>query len=492
MTVEEILNIDNYLLNNTESVIYVAILFKENAYKSGMDDVFDLFQSQFPDSKLVFEKYYVDGTIAKTNSSLDDFIQKHPTGNRVTICELTSITNASATYMKNNNLDILTLSVYSTAITTQKLPNTITYAYFVSYQVITSFYILQDYGIKNITILFDSKSTNILFFTSWKDTFYKQYLLISRIHPGFTYQEIDISQTDSYNIPSQSIVHLLIDTIDLQGKFNSQIRNKVSETKENLICLTQLNYDIEDVFGNIPAIVPIPVPLVYTETSDIVFKALKNKSFYYSAIYSYYDILYKLNYCSNNGIFVNKSNFITANPFTNIPPSWSGGYQVTSNINGFNCGSYDYVFTKNVILNQTLLDNPPINAKDQTELYKEFNESGVVSRLKDSLSVFKTCSLFPNIPTKMIYLDQNYINIYDISDTNNLLCVKFDSNKTLLNNSFINSAETVNCKFFVNFDEFTNLITYIQYIFEDISQTYPKINQTMDKKIVLKYKFPRN
>ena len=163
MTVEEILNIDNYLLNNTESVIYVAILFKENAYKSGMDDVFDLFQSQFPDSKLVFEKYYVDGTIAKTNSSLDDFIQKYPSGNRVTICELTSITNASATYMKNNNLDILTLSVYSTAITTQKLPNTITYAYFVSYQVITSFYILQDYGIKNITILFDSKSTNILF-----------------------------------------------------------------------------------------------------------------------------------------------------------------------------------------------------------------------------------------------------------------------------------------------------------------------------------------
>jgi len=467
----------------------IALLFRSSTYYQGINDIVDLIKFQFPNTKMNIINYIVDGTIEVTDAVLDNFVRDYPSGNRAIICELTSITNECASYVTRNNLNILTLSVSSTSLTTQKLQNTLTYAYYLNNQVVTSFYVIQDYGIKNITLLYDSTSTNIIFMTSWKTVLKTQYDILKITQPELTYQEIDISTANSnYSIPSNSVVYLLIDTVNITGKYNNEIISKVGTDTGNYIFCTNLNYDIGDVFGNIPAVVAILCPSIYSDTSNLVYNAVKNKKIFYYSIYAFYDILYTLNYCSDKNITINKTNYLNANPFKNIPPAWSGGFSLNSSINGFIYGSYDLVFTKNVMLNPTLLVNPPPDASDDTALYQEFNNNGSISRLPDSLSVFKTCSLFPYLPTTMIYLDQNYIKIYN-KNQSTLSYVKFDSNTTVIDSlgNYINSSQTIDCKFIVNFDKTTYLIIYFQKIFDNLDGKYPQVNQTMDKIPLIKY-----
>jgi len=225
--------------------------------------------------------------------------------------------------------------------------------------------------------------------------------------------------------------------------------------------------------------VAILVSSLYTKTTDIVYRSIsKNTSSPFYGAYPFYDILYTLNYCADNKIFVTKNTYINTNPFTNISPAWSYGYSVDGNTNNFTYGVYDLVFTKD-----SIIDNDRV-------LYDINNQNGALGKLPNSRSIFKTVGIFPSLPTALVYLNHEYIKIYQ-NDV--LKYVKFDSNNTIANNgSLINSSDSSECKFFILFDRTNYFITFIEKIFDNKKLTYPELNITMSKKIVTRYMHPDN
>ena len=267
-----------------------------------------------------------------------------------------------------------------------------------------------------------------------------------------TYYIFDNSTTP-FDIPSNSIVYLLAETSTIKKNIE-RIKASFINNTTSFIFMPDNNYDMEDIFEDIPAMVSLLVPSLYTKTSDIVYQSIKNKSTMYYAVYAFYDILYTLNYCSDNKIFITKKTYINANPFKNIPPAWHSGYSILDGHNGFMYSIYDLIFTKDIII-----DNDRV-------LYDLYNKNGSIARLPNSRSIFKTVGIFPNLPTVLVYLDREYIKMYE---NNVLKYVKFDSNNTIDSNGLsINSIDTSDCKFFVLFSRTTYFLTTIQKIFDNI------------------------
>ena len=448
---------------------YIAILFNEGNFYNGLDDVINLIKSEFPTSNVIYEVYIVDGTLKQTDDALQNFITKYPSGQRATISGFTSVLNETALFFEKNNLDIFSLSVNSTSLTTQKLKNVFTYAYYLSKSVSCSFLIIKDYAVKNIVILFDKASVNKIFLTSYYDTIIIQNSLLDNL-PLITY-ELDPENVEPVYIPPNSCVYVLADTKDVSTIYLNKIKNSFIDNTSSYLYFTNLNNDIKDIFIDIPAMVALLRPNNFTSTTLKVYNNFKNKKTYFFGAYAFYDILYTLNYMQINSITLKRSEYLAANPFSTTLQAYSNALGFNSEINGFDFGYYDIIFVKNILINNDI------------DLYDKYNAGGVM-RIIDSESIFKSIGLVPFFSSKIAYLKNNYYKIYE---NEVLKYVKFDANETNVDNSIIMIANLQECKFIVSFDSETGLLTKLVKLYDDIEKTNPEVNLTMSKYPINKY-----
>ena len=456
------------------STYYVALLFTELSYKNGINDTLELIQKEFPDANVVFEKYVIDGSIEITDKVLTDFITKYPSGNRANVSELTSILNESSLFFQKKNLDILSLSVSATSVTIRNLQNALTYGYFLDKSVMSSFLLIKDYNIKNIVILKEKITTNAIYYANYSDVTKEQNKLLYNL-PVYEY-ELDVLNLNPLYIPENSIVYLLADTGSVTNTYINQIKQGFKNNTTSFIFGSNTNYNIGDIFGDIPAMVFIPHPMNYTTTSNKVFNNLKDKINYVFRIYPFYDILYTLQFMSSIGTILNKNNYVNTNAFQSIPEAYSNSIQLDTNINGFDYGNYDVIFTKNSILDTTELQ----------EIYNKYNSTdGTIFRLPQSQSIFCNIGIVPFFASEVYYLDQNLIQIYQ----NDILkYVKFHANITKdEKGDFIAVSEIQQPKFIINYDNNTGLFSYLEKIYNDKQKTNPKVNLRMSKVDTIKY-----
>ena len=449
---------------------YIAILFNEGNFYNGLDDVINLIKSGFSTAKVIYEVYFVDGTIKQTEDALDKFVTKYPSGQRATISGFTSVLNATALYFKRNNLNIFSLSVNSTSLTTQKLDNVFTYAYYLSKSVTCSFFIIKDYAVKNIVIFFEKTSVNRIFLTSYYDTIITQNSMLDNL-PIITY-ELNAENLEPRYIPPNSCVYVLADTNSTSTTYLEQIKNSFINNTTSYLFFTNLNNDIRDIFDNIPAMVSVLRPNNFTSTSQKVYNNFKNKKTYFFGAYAFYDILYTLNYMQLNAIPITKKDYLSIDPFDATLQAYSNALVFNSSINGFDFGSYDIIFTKDVLI------------KNDIDLYDKYNAGGIM-RLTDSQSIFKTVGIIPFFSSKIFYVENNYYKFYE---NEVLKYLKFDFSETNSDdNSFIMITEIQECNFIVNFDSETGLLNKLVKIYDDKEKTSPQVNITMSKYPVFKY-----
>jgi len=451
-------------------VLYVALLFKNTAYINGLTDTLELIQSEFPNSKLVFEKYVIDGSPAKTDDALIDFINKYPTGNRVTVSQSSSVLLEIITYLEKNNIDIFSLSISATSIFFKTRTNLFTYGYYLDTSVMSSFLILKNYNLQNIVVLLDTTSLNYVFLESYLSVIRQQNGLLDNLNL-IVYDLSKVSNSENIYIPDNSFVYLLADTQAITNTYINQIQQAFTNNKTSCIFLTDVNDDIEDIFGDIPAFVSILAPINYTTTSNMVYSNLKNKSFYVQTIYAFYDILYTLQFMSDSGVVVTNENYVNSQAFQNIPEAYSNSIQLDNTINGFQYGKYDIIFTSNSLLNTPQL----------LDTYNKCNfNDGTIFKLKDSESVFVSTGIIPFFASNMYYIDQNLIKIYD--ENNNLKYVKFDGNNTKdENGNYIAVSEIQEPRFIINYDDASGLFSYLEKIYTNPEKTSPAVNLRMSK-----------
>jgi hypothetical protein len=347
----------------------------------------------------------------------------------------------------------------------------VTYGYYLSTLITSYFAIIEDFGFENIVILFDSLYSNKDFINNFKNTIYTQNNLLKKIN--IIEYTLGLNTEDSFIIPNKCCVFLLSNKYNIENFYLNKIIESFNNNNSSIICSTDDNYDFKDIFGNIPTIVPFLTSAFYTSTTDLVYNSINDKTTINWSVYTFYDILYTLNYCADNKIFITKKTYINASPFKTIPPAWNIGFSINESINGFNYGSYDFIFTKDSIIDT------------ERPLYDLNNQNGSVSVLPNSKSIFKSISIFHTLPTTLIYLDRDYIKIYK-NDV--LQYVKFDINNTITNDSkLINSSEISTCKFIVTFDRSSFYLSYLEKIFDNKKLTYPNVNLTMSKIAKIKY-----
>jgi hypothetical protein len=447
---------------------YIALLFTQTDYDLGIDAVFTFIKSQFPNAHIVYKRYVVDGTIQVTDNALTNFITLYPTGNRVTVSSYTSILNECSLFFTRNKLDILSLSTQSTSSTNYVLPNVLTYGYYNKYFVISSFFVITQYEMTDIVIIYDPNSTNIIFINDLRAEINVQNIALGSPYHITTVSIADLPTT----LPNNSCVFLFADTSTIQASV-SDITTSIGTN--SYIVMSDINFEMTDIFGSIPALVPIIHPMNFTTTSNTVYNCLPDitKLDYTSSIFPFYDILYTLIYMSNNNISVNKQSYIEANPFINIPQAYSNSLLFNSSVNGFTYGQYYWMFTNNCLLNTTTLVNT----------YNSTNPNdGSIPILPDSQSVFKALGIVPFFATGIFYINADLNIIYDASNPPpaDPEYVKYDANVSTVTNGFIAVSELQPCKFIYNKNS-AGYLTYIQPIYTDIGKTAPIVDSTMSK-----------
>uniref|UniRef100_A0A6C0BBJ2 Receptor ligand binding region domain-containing protein n=1 Tax=viral metagenome TaxID=1070528 RepID=A0A6C0BBJ2_9ZZZZ len=451
----------------TSQTLYVALLFKQENYIAGLQETLTLVQSEFPGSKVVYEEYIVDGIIKKTDDALTDFIKKYPTGNRVTVSETSSILFECYQFLKKNNENIFSLSVSATSLVFQQLSNVFTYGYYLTNAVMSSFMVIEDYRLKNIIVLKDESSSNTIFFNSYLDTIKKQNSLL---------QNLAITVYDLSNprqiivIPQNSFVYLLADTALIETKYITTINKAFIGNTTSCIYLTDINNYMTDIFGTVPAFVSLIHPIDFTATSNKVFNNLVNKIGYSYKIYPFYDILFTLEFMSQNGILVTNKNYLSVSPFQTISAAYSNALQLNGSINGFLYGVYNLIFTKNSILNTSKL----------LEVYNQYNSNdGTIFSLPQSQSIFLTAGTVPFYESKILWNPANLIQIFN---DKTLTYVKFDANITTdKNDNYIAVSQNELPKFIVNYDSTSGLFNFLQKMYDNPSKINPQVNQRMSK-----------
>jgi hypothetical protein len=449
---------------------YIALLYNQDQYDHGITDVINLIISQFPSANIVYKTYIVDGTIPSTNNALINFINLYPTGHRVTISSFTSVLNQCSLFFTQNKLDILSLSTHSTSSTNYSLSNVLTYGYYNIQSIVSSFYLIKEYAVENIIILLELGSSNIIFLQDFVNLIYEQNSLLDSL-PITTFEITE----PSYNIPTHSVVFILADTSTITSK-SQEILSSIGDTG-SYIYMTDYNYDIGDIFNDIPALVAISRPTNYTTTTSTVYDNLSviAKERYTPDIYPLYDILYTLIFMSKNNLAITKQQYINSNPFQDdAPQAFSNSLVFDTSKNGFNYGLYYLLFTKNCLFTTYELN-----------LYNQNNVSSDLPKLSASQSIFRSIGITPFFPSNIYYINANLIFVYNNSNT--LTYIKYDGNLTAIgNNLSIADSENQPCKFIYNRND-DGFFTYLDLLYDDISKTPPEVNITMSKTHINKY-----
>jgi hypothetical protein len=448
--------------------VYIALIINNEAVSnfSSYDSVISLFNSTYPNNKLVIEKYLVDGSIIQTELSLDDFINKYPSGKRVSISTTTTILLSSSNYFIKKNLNVLSISISATSNLLKTIPNVLTYAALNKYAVINNFMIYQDYQMEQIQVLYQLNTTNDVFFKDMlEDIKYQSNLLNINMSVMF----LEKGKYD-YSIKPKTMVIILGNTSDITNIYvTPQFLENIPN--ECFILLTDFNSNITDIFENIPAVVQTPTNINYTTTSQIVYNAVKNNPDGFDfTVYPFYDILFVLNDFTTNGLEITKENYVSINPYGSNPPAWILNSYVSPIINSSPYGKYQYTFTKDVIIG------------NDKNLFLQYFDGGQDS-LPASYSIFKIVGITPNNPSLIEYDDADYYEIYDSNDK--LVCVRYNSNIT----NFIynlNIGTTMATRFIYKYNE-DGYFTTLQRLFP-FDMEIPKVSSTMSKQpIKLKY-----
>ena len=197
--------------------VYIALIINviQGYDLSQYNLVIDLFNSQYPNNLLVFDKYLINGSIQQTNAALESFITKYPQGQRVTVSSTTGILTKCSNFMILNNLDILNISVSASANFITQLVNAISYAPAAQYSVMSIFMIYQDYQMNEINVLYE-KNTNY-------DSFFNDYINSINIQASLLNIKVTINILEAgiinYNINPKSLIVMLATTTDLTNIF---------------------------------------------------------------------------------------------------------------------------------------------------------------------------------------------------------------------------------------------------------------------------------
>jgi hypothetical protein len=452
-----------------EENVYIALILNNESVSnfSSYNSVISLINSTYPNNKLIIEKYFVDGSITQTELSLDNFINKYPSGKRVSISTTTTILISCSNYFIKNNLDVLSISLSATSNLIKNIQNVLTYAPLNQYSCITNFMIYRDYKMEQIQVLYQPNTTNDVFLKDiLQDMIYQSNLLNINISVTLLEQgKYDYSMNKS-----KTMILILGNTKDITNIYVTQ-QFLENIPKESVILLTDFNSNITDIFGNIPAIVQTPTNINFTTQSKSVYDVVKNNpdGFDYT-IYPFFDVLFVLYDFTTNGLQITKENYISVNPYGSNPPSWLLNSYISPNKNSAPYGKYQYTFTKDVIIG------------NDKNLFLQYFDGGQDS-LPDSYSICKIAGITPNNPSLIEYDDADYYKIYDSND--NLVCVRYNSNITnFIYNLNIGTTDTTRFIYKYNDDGyFTTLYRLVPFDME-----IPKVNPTMSKQpIKLKY-----
>ena len=190
--------------------VYIALIIKNNNIEniSSYNDIILFFNETYPMNKLVIEKYLDAGSINDIDLILDNFINKYPSGKRVTISTSTSTITKCSQYFIKNNLDIISLSLTATSDILKTFNNVLTYAPFNQYASINNFMIYKDYQMKHVHVLYQQNTTN--------DSFLNDYLNQIQIQADLLNISVSVSFLEkgkyNYNIKEESMVIILANT----------------------------------------------------------------------------------------------------------------------------------------------------------------------------------------------------------------------------------------------------------------------------------------
>jgi hypothetical protein len=447
----------------SENVYIALIINRNNDNLLSYNAVLALFNETYQNNTLIIEQYLTDSSVSETNIALDTFINKYPTGKRVSVSTTTAIVIECSKYFIRNSLNILNLSLTATANILQQENNILTYAPFNKYAVMNNFFIYKDFQMKYIHVLYHQNSTNGLFYNDYLEQINIQSQLLNIPLEISFLQPADIN----YNIKEYSMVIILADTFNLNSQYITPSFIQNFPNKSFILC-TDYNGNMNDIFGNIPSVVQTTKNINFTTLSQKVYKSVKNiTGNLKSDIYALYDILFVLKDFTTNGLEITKENYTTVNPYGSNPPAWILNTDLDPTINGSPYGKYQYTFTKDVIV-----------GNDKTLFLKYYD--GGQTKLPDSYSIFKISGITPNNPSLIEYDDAEYYKIYDKNC--NLVAVKFNSdivNFPLDKN--LNIGKTCLTRFIYKFNSegyFSKLERLLPY-----DGILPLVNSTMSKKI---------
>lgn len=449
--------------------VYIAIITLEVYYiETNWEDIIIFFNEKYPNNKLIIEKYFVNGLQSQTISAINNFVSKYPTGKRAIVSNYSSIVITSSNYCKDNNFDILNVSPGANSNEIKKLTNTITYAPYNKYSIISFFQIFVDYQMNEVKILYEANTPNDSFYNSILNDIIIQADLLG-IKYSISYLKIG---QNNYDIKKKSGIFILSEPVQLKNLYITPqfLKNVPAEC---FIALSESYY--ENIFGNIPAFVFFPFPVNYTITSQEVYNAVKSSKIIYYTIFSLYDILFVLNDFTTNDESLNSQTYISIIPYKTTVPACLYNSYLELSINGSLYGKYQVIFTNNIIIGNDI------------ELFLRYYGGGQLS-LPDSYSIFRNIGITPNNPSLIEYDESEYYKIYD--NNNNLLCVRNNCNITNFPAIYdLNIGTTLYTKFIYEYNDdgyFSSLKRLYPY-----NGTIPEVNSTMSKiPIKLKYNVP--
>ena len=452
---------------STRRYIYVGLFFLEGTYARGIKSTIDYFNSIDPSNTVVISKYNVTGDPTLTSNLLTDFLATFPPGSpAATISQKTSVISVLSTDLQNLGLDIPCFSISATATLMKTLPNSLTYAPFDQYSVMNNYMIYKEYQMKHLKILYQPNSSDEAFFSSYIELMQTQGTLLNI---SVEVDTIVLNKT-TYNLQQDTAIVLLFSDYSLiNSTFFSQIPTGC------YISMTDINNNVPDIFGTIPAFVILPFPVDYTSTSQNVYDSLTNTTNFIYNIYGFFDILYTIDFFTTNpSLPFTLQNYVDVNAFTTIPSAF--GYSSWNlDINGSDYGLYDIIFTKDSVIGS------------DTTLFNTYNDGGI-ARLPQSQSIFMSMGIAPFFSSKIFICRQNYIKIYNQNKA--LIVVRFEKNTTEYNNQQIIVAETLPCNFSISYGE-DGFFTALQPIFS-ICNKKLVVNATMSKQISYEIIFENN
>lgn len=454
----------------------VALFFTEGAFITGIRDVNELFHTTYPTSTLITIQYTVEPTAQSIDSALDDYFSRFPDelSNRCILSELTVILVLIATYFERHDIkNVFCVTVSTTTSVITKIPYALTYAPPLRLQVMTQMFVIREYRMKSVHILYQTDSVNFIFVDEYRESLTKQCHLL---HIPVRENALIVGDT-SYQFDENSAIIVLADTAVLSRYFTSHVLATVPSS--SYIALTNLNSDVGDIFQSVTAIVFVIAPIDYTPTTNLVQSSIKS-SFAFYGVYGAYDTLVTLDSLLTLNKSFNVIDYTTTD--VNVPLSYANGAPFDLTTNSINYGNYDILFSKNVLL----------SCPRTLEVFLTCTSRGLGnSSLRDSYSVFRTAGIIPFFSNGFYYVLQNLSKVYR-QEQKTLIAVKFEKNLAtflLPDNGKevdINIAESIPNRFYYRYDDETGYFSVLERITQ-CGECPPRVNATMSKKNTILY-----